>query len=304
MLLNMRQMLYKQLLFLRSSSDTPLCQKYLSRTKMLEGLLIIQREGSPRCVSLALRLLRSFLSHLNQDLVNDALQRAYANCPSGGDNEVTDFVNSMLGSIGEVLVTDTSFYGMPSTPGAMHHGYGSGHIALAMTAERVSLLRVLLSEYKWRDYVVQEILTAIMESYHTLKDAGIFSGPVSMTFNDKSLYLPISRLLAALTVIGGHIDLLRVGGRVEMIGEGGNVFGTTLRYSRGSSEALVAFGNTAAALPHEVNVESLAAVDELASLSNAIDFSQTPEVLLAFLDFIRIEIEAVRIYLYFAGYPI
>ena len=146
-------------------------------------------------------------------------------------------------------------------------GYGAGYTRMCAAAEAVDLLRRLLtsSSKSWCEAVLQQIHAAIQsipelaEALGT-RGASSSSSPASLSSaspeEQKALCSRVALAAAALSVLGGSRETIRVGGRVRVLDlsteEGGvsslpssngssGSTGTVLRFVRGESAVSVLF---------------------------------------------------------------
>ncbi len=148
----------------------------------------------------------------------------------------------------------------------------SGHAAFSLASQFVSLVRSLAANTRFPQWarIVQEACAAAMGDLHAI-DRALSSGSTEE--------IGRSNVLAALCVVGGFTETLRIGSRVEITGDvTSSKTGTLLSFSDSSDgTANIVLDNDVSRSLQKVPVTSLVPVPEFAADSNLLQL--TPDIL-------------------------
>ncbi|KAF0690354.1 hypothetical protein As57867_018179, partial [Aphanomyces stellatus] len=185
------------LVFLISQSDTYPAQEHLSKPAVLRELLLLLRMGSPRAQRLVQLLLRRVASVVGPAQIGALL----------GSDAV--FLDLLLDRVSDAIGSDAEPMSQSSMRESLANplGFNTGQIFLALAAESVALLRLLLGEPAWATRVTDVLSAAIRKAEPVVKLAG------NPNLRTRVLVL---RAMGALCVLGAHLDCLRIGGKVEV----------------------------------------------------------------------------------------
>ncbi|ETW08019.1 hypothetical protein, variant 1 [Aphanomyces invadans] len=192
---------FNLLVFLISQSDTYPAQEHLSKPAVLRELLLLLRMGSPRTQRLVQLLLRQVARVVTPARIGTIL---------GMDTVFLDLLldrvsDSICGSDAEPM-SQSSMRESLANP----LGFNTGQIFLALAAESVALLRLLLREPAWTTRVSDVLSAAIRNAAPVVTQAG---NPSNIRTR-----VVVLRAMGALCVLGAHLDCLRIGGKVEVQG--------------------------------------------------------------------------------------
>ena len=121
-----------------------------------------------------------------------------------------------------------------------------GHSALCIASEIVMLLRLLLRSELWQPHIMKAIISVwnrIPLISKNIADPPVSAKPHSLP--DSIDCVSLCQLIGTITVLGGHVDGLRVGGCVEVStgGMSNDERGIVLEYNRGSSNAIISLNS-------------------------------------------------------------
>ncbi|CAK4812184.1 unnamed protein product [Aphanomyces euteiches] len=235
------------LLFLISQSDAYPAQDHLSKPAVLRELLLLLRMGSPRAQRLVQLLLRRIASVVTPAQIGALL----------GSDAV--FIDLLLDRVSDSIGSEAEPISQSSMRESLANplGFNTGQIFLALAAESVALLRLLLREPAWRDRVSDVLSAAIRKAAPVVHQAE--------TPNLRTRVV-VLRAMGALCVLGAHLDCLRLGGKVEVASSNEAPSVATL-VSRHDDTARVVFDDGSKVQP--VPLGAVSPVEEIPSLLDA-----------------------------------
>lgn len=209
---------------------------YLASGQFMQRLFLVVDNGSPRMQRLALRLLRRLLPAVP---------------PSSKAGEGEALVFALLERAGRALTATPA-----GDAGAKAAGSRRGYVEQSYAAEIVGLVRSMWKDAAWEATVSATLQRGVVASVPELvavlnkRRSGTTSLHTSGdVFDAASTVLPtdqdaLLRLVAALAVLGGQRDFLRVGGRVKVTQKGDlgkqEIVGAVVSYARARGTMLFA----------------------------------------------------------------
>ena len=283
---------FERLRALAALLDGTFCQQFfVESTHVLRTVIHLTSIGSPRIQRIAFRLLRRIVPFVPPARFSEI---AAEGVDGAGELAARSaFVLYVLRRAGQEncallaksSAADTDWYARLG-PHGFSHGYGAGHGFLASAAEAVMLLRAMLSKKssgnEWAELT------------HTVMENAIIAGVDRFRSDGAVLDGAVAACSGALSVLGSHTPMLRVGAVAEIASRagssmeregslvtrlllGGQSRGIVVAYARGYSKALVLFGTDT--IPSTVAVEEVRVVDEI--MPPAASMSLAPRVLRA-----------------------
>jgi HECT-domain (ubiquitin-transferase)/Concanavalin A-like lectin/glucanases superfamily len=170
----------------------------LRSTRVGSMLFAVHTVGTLRLKRVALRLLRRVLPLHTPESAAALL---------GADAPSSSIIDHLFGEIGRTLVVgDPDERTEPQPPETL---YFDGEVEFSHNCELVMLCRVLFESALWRD-TMRATVTESLGRVPSLVDVGAETLAAGAELGN------VYASLAALAVIGGHTDKIRVGGRVEI----------------------------------------------------------------------------------------
>lgn len=208
-------------LLLTCVSNDSACQMILTRPRWMCLLLEMCIYSPALCQQRALRVMSDLLPVCSLSNINNISPSMLRGIYDGGDDDssqtmVTWFLQKLLDICGKIIqplatdyivkVEDVDSDGAETSP---------QHSSLEAASQAVTLIRLLMKSSNWRSVVENILLTSL-------------NRVVSCGTCDELSSLTIARALAALNVLGGHVDPVYAGGLVEVIDSGKSTFGVLI----------------------------------------------------------------------------
>ncbi|KAL6073674.1 negative regulation of SNARE complex assembly [Balamuthia mandrillaris] len=264
---------FNLLCLLFNLTNSPQSRLYISAKRLLRLLLFIVPKGTPRIQRLVLRLLRrvlpyvsspeslDYLVHSDKPLLHSLFEfigRASWQPSSFLFNRVQRHQRQQEQKNREEAETNNNKSEQIKKSVVVGvEACENGHVAVALAAEVVMLLRTLLAkDSRWRRALTTFItnsLANIPPMLEHLRTRALFAAAAanapassspeekatsalsSFTFTDVDVW----HVIASFSIIGGHSDGLRVGGHVEVVDKGKKHRGIVVCYDRTQSRAKV-----------------------------------------------------------------
>jgi hypothetical protein len=200
----------------------------------------------------------------------------------------------LLGQFGCTLMVSPVSSGAPAASAVpavsppqepQQYPWTSGHAALALASQYVSLVRSLAADSShphWARLIQQGCVAAMADLLAV--DSGLAAGSVQD--------LSRSNILAALCVVGGFTETLRIGSKVEVSGEiASSKTGTLVKFSEASDgTAFVVLDQDVSRSLQKFAVSSLTPVPEHAADPELLPLS--PDILAHFLKLLQVPVAA------------
>jgi hypothetical protein len=204
------QFLYDSLYLLHLIAPSNVCESFVSSPQMIHLLMQIAQSGTPRLQRMALRTLRHALAVTHpKSLAQWDQIKPFLLASTSTSNGI---VNYFLESIGHLVDVLSIPDGQPYPP---PQNFRPGLIVSAISSEIVMLLRTLINVPIWTPFIVEAITEILLQIPSFLDPSQGFT-----TIKPDCPRSTIRRSLGALSVIGGHHDVLRIGGRRAQVHKG------------------------------------------------------------------------------------
>lgn len=229
---------YSQLILTNTLTRGQFGEDFLASPRVLRLLLFIHYAGTPELQRLAARMLRRVLPKVTPSTFStpkllDFLSEFVEETNNNKDNFLLRYLFEIIGRRFCITGAGARDRLTASASTSFTHNYRNGQIAFAECAEVIALLRHLIGcSTAWSE----EIISATVKSLSTIPTLlDLENGAVVQ----RALEQPtaVYHALAALCIIGGHTEGLRVGGRMEVIAT--KETGTLVYYDRQSARAKV-----------------------------------------------------------------
>lgn len=198
---------YQMCLLMWLSSQSSHCLGFLSQQRWLQILFDLLQNGTHRLRQTATRLLRVIVPVVNADALVEIFGTSKAAAAHGVIDRFLDIAGKGLwhfqpnpNSSGPTFNVASASYGTKVSSAEITN------FTYNFSSEVINMLRRLAASNLWGEY----IKSSLVASLKSLRDC--FSGTVTPEESDQ-IY---TRGLAAIAVLGGHIESLRIGGRVSL----------------------------------------------------------------------------------------
>jgi hypothetical protein len=269
--------------FILSTSQARHLQIFLRRPVTLGFLCKLLVVGSPRIIGIVVLIFRNFASEVDPAIVDSAFTTCINNFGFQSRKGFSPTVTENISLVSFLLwrITRLTAQGCGTQP--LHNIFGeldltknrfrfvsragSGYLVSKMACESLSLLRDMVSWDRWKDHIKESVNHILAEFVGAFEDLNcrVLDGDENRTGDpskNSKVYL-YAYVSAALGVMGGVSDMLRVGGLARFTHSAQGPVARVLNYTRGMPNALVVFKNSITATPQIVCADSLVPCDEV-----------------------------------------
>ena len=222
---------YQMQLLLWLSVQTPVAIEMMSNQKWLQLLLTLLKDGTHRLKQCAIRVLRVLIPRVKPiSLTNMFVNLSSKDIKFAGENIVNvllDFVglsvwpeiNSVKQKPADLIMTTTTGIQRNQEDWMRTDEYGcpaleESNNSFIICSEIISLIQRLSKSSLWQDALEASLKAAIIKISKLVEGKDDGDDNDSAKVDERSN--TYSRAWAALAVLGGHIDNLRIGGRVSL----------------------------------------------------------------------------------------
>jgi hypothetical protein len=246
------------LVLLASISNSRAGRLHIGTPATLRALLGLMQFGSPRNQRLVLLLLRKVCASVEPHVMDAALNDATAGRqPDAWKGGLVDLLLNRAGYV----AAEGAFNGLGAENAqSVHEGvsnwnsrYGHGHMWVVNAAESIALLKELAKlGGAWQAAVEQSATSTIEKVMKVVdSDAPAEAGGDGTALLDWQATL-MGKACAALGLLGGWVDCLRVGGRVLVHIGGHETSGLLVEHVRGGVTSKVAFHSSVRCVPQDI----------------------------------------------------
>lgn len=242
---------------------------------------------------------RSFVSHLlnaNKDIFAKCLKAADLRRVLQPQGRYNDFAVLMTGSRDECLKmgrsisrrgfcvsillkpTDDGYAKnqklLPLNPSS----WTSSYTSFCKISEIISMIRFLASFDDWREVIRSQLKHRLQKLPTVTRICNNYANGAEMNQSDLKV---LGHTLAALAVLGGFQEVIRIGGTVQFVDSGVLTRGTVVSYERGRKDILVAVNNRQR--PFSIEASRVRAVSEklVGDLWSEVDVSEILRFIMA-----------------------